>query len=356
MDYSFQAIIEQHTREMQRAFNNLIETILQCSKLSISLLRISNVTEDSFNVSLEAFITRTGPVQAKISEMTVDLHGPEGQFGTITLPAIATQAYGTDVVITSQTVKIIDKKALQAFIHAIIDGSSVVLSLRNGRTSISAMRIAPCEVTYEKDIRLPGMNGPIVNVQSAEVIQTPSQLSDSRPASAAIPNDITSRRSSTTASVASITGLSGRSDVSIVLRIANPSPLEINFGMCFFEIQDHENEILAELKGCLDIHRNYVEIMLQGNVNKAVAITLAAEISEAVDNFGTRDKKNTTKQIPGARLVGKQCAGAGWCDDTIKTINVPLEDMHKLFRALDFDSIYTASDEKGADFTKWTQG
>lgn len=115
----------------------------------------------SFHVSLEARVTKTGPASATISPMTLELCGPAGHFGKVTLPAITTQAYGTDVVVTRQLVKIIDKEALKAFIRDIIQDSSVVLSLRNGETSIRALGIGPRGIVYEKDLELPGMKGPV---------------------------------------------------------------------------------------------------------------------------------------------------------------------------------------------------
>lgn len=45
MDFGFQGILEHHNRHMEVGFNYVFEAILKHSKLDISLIRISNVTE-----------------------------------------------------------------------------------------------------------------------------------------------------------------------------------------------------------------------------------------------------------------------------------------------------------------------
>ncbi|KAI3341425.1 hypothetical protein F4824DRAFT_313035 [Ustulina deusta] len=343
MDFSFQGLVQQHAAQMDAAFRSLVDTIVRSSKLNIALLRISNVTEHSFHVSLEARITKTGPASASITPMTVDLCGPSGHFGNVTLPAITTQAYGTNVVVTNQLVHIIDRDALKAFIQAIIQ-DGVVLSLRNGRTSITALGVGPREIVYEKEIALPGMRGPAVSVHAASLL--PNPLSSSSTASLSTTRSlITTRSSSSTASAGG-----GGNAVSIVLHVANPSPVEVSFGTCSFDIQDHEGRLVAELKGRLDIRRDQFEGTFQGSVNKAVAAKLAADVKEA----GGSKAGKSDGQAPQARLVGRRCAGAGWCDETVKGINVPLQHASRLFRALGMDDGMEEPEEERGGFTTWT--
>lgn len=351
MDFSFQALIQRHNAEMSIAFRLLVDTLVRNSKLSISLLRISNVTEDSFHATLEARITRTGPAKATITPMTVDLCGPAGRFGNVTLPAIETQSNGTDIEVTNQLISIVDKDALKAFIHGVIQDGSAVLSLRNGQTTMSALGVGPRDIVYEKEIDLPGMRGPVVSVRAASLVPKNTDLSESPSMMTmmmTMPGMTMSSmnsaapliRSSTTASMASTAGLSGGSAISVVFHVANPSPLEISFGICFFEIQNHEGALVAELKGHLDIRRDSFEAAFQGNVNKAAAAKLAADVRrflspEGKGGKGGGAKEKGGKPIPEARLVGRRCAGAGWCDETIKGINVPLQNVENLFQALD---------------------
>ncbi|KAI1111382.1 hypothetical protein F5Y14DRAFT_310929 [Nemania sp. NC0429] len=362
MDSSFQAIVQRHNTQMDFAFRSLVDILVRNSKLSISLLRISNVTEDSFHVSLEARITKTGPASASIEPMKLDLCGPAGRFGKVTLPAITTQAYGTDVTVTSQLVNIVDKEALRVFIRAIIEGDDATLSLRNGRTRISALGVGPREFTYEKEIGLPGMKGPLVSVHAASVVvQGSAQVMAGSPSTASLaPSGVvpplTSSR--TAGSIWSIAGLGGgRNAVSVVLRVTNPSPMEISFGTCSFDIQNHEGAILAELKGRLDIRRNYFEATFHGSVNKAVAAKLADDMREAAAAAArSRSRSQDGDLSPRARLVGKRCAGAGWCDETIKGIDVPLQNVDRLFRALNLvDGVEELDEKRTNSLSRWTQ-
>ena len=46
MDFSLLGLVTQHASEMDFAFRSLADAIVRNSQLSISLLRISNVTEE----------------------------------------------------------------------------------------------------------------------------------------------------------------------------------------------------------------------------------------------------------------------------------------------------------------------
>ncbi|KAI1439008.1 hypothetical protein GGR50DRAFT_218041 [Xylaria sp. CBS 124048] len=364
MDLSFQAIIQHHQAQMESAFNEIVDRLVKHSALVIHLLRLSNLTEDFCNVSIECSILRTGPISASIAPMTLDVHGPAGQFGQITLPPIKTQyrITGVDVLVNSQKLIITDKAALQAFIQGIISGKAVVLSLRNGYTFVTALGINPREINYEKDVEMAGMDGPAVCVYNASTTSNPLRNLASSASMGNMPeNNMGLNRSTTASSVASLMGLGSGGSISIRFRVSNPSPLEISFGTCFFEIQDHNGKLVADLKGRLDIRRNYFDITVQGSVNKNVAARLAAEIKEAAaENQNQGDaqadgdaEKKVDKPAPGVRLVGKRCIGAGWCDETVKGINVPLKNTERLFRALGLDDGSERPEDKRKSFTKW---
>ncbi|KAI1147611.1 hypothetical protein F4825DRAFT_135633 [Nemania diffusa] len=353
MDFSFQGIVQKHASQMEAAFQGLVNTIVQNSKLIITMLRISLVTEDSFHVSLEARITKTGPASATIASMTLDLCGPSGLFGKVTLPAITTQAYGTDVIVTSQLVAIVDKGALKAFIRAIIQNSTVILSLRNGQTSISALGVGPREMVYAKELELPGMKGPVVSIRAVSIISNDPRMAAS-PSTASLTPGIAAplNNSLTSASFASTIGSSSETYISVKFYVLNPSPLEMSFGTCSFNIEDHEGKILAELKGRLDIRCGYFDATFQGSVNRRAVAKLAAAMREAA---ALGENEGSDEQAPRARLVGRRCAGAGWCDETIKGINVPIKNAVKLFQALGMDDIAEDPRDKRLSLTKWTQ-
>ncbi|KAI1411720.1 hypothetical protein F5Y13DRAFT_53967 [Hypoxylon sp. FL1857] len=290
-DFSFQGIVQSNSADMKVAFQRVIDAFLKHSKLEIDFIRISNVTDDSFLVSLEARTSNTGPAKAVLTPMTIELHSVAGCFGKMTLPEIVAAPNGAPIVVKNQIVEITDKTALQFFVVPAIKRDVAKLSLKNGETSISvpALGTAPRAICYERDIRMQGMDGPQVSIKSVSV--------SSRPPT---PFSLGSNANNLT-----------RANISITLRVKNPSPIEISFGVCEFEIQNSSNEVFAELKGRLDIRNDHFNATFQGIADKRVALA-GGEV----------------------RLVGRRCVGAGWCDETIKGIDIPIEDDWKLLKAL----------------------
>ncbi|KAI1381494.1 hypothetical protein F4677DRAFT_460618 [Hypoxylon crocopeplum] len=297
IDHSSQEVTTKDARQMEIAFRHIANAIMKQSKLDISLIRISNVTDDTFHVSLEARASNTGPVSATISPMTLKLCGPKGSFGVMTLPELVTGLGGTPITIDNQLVEITDTEALQAFIQPIIKTRGATLSLKTGCASIHvpAFGILPRLIYYERDVPLAGMCGLEVTIITATI--TPP--SHRRP--------LSPRRSSSCASNAS----SSRMGITVIVRVKNPSPVELSFGVCDFELRNEEGEVFAELKGGLDMRTQYFDITLLGTADKRVAV-------------GGQ-----------ARLVGKSCASGGWCSQTIRGIDVPIADMWKLLQVLD---------------------
>ncbi|KAI1811701.1 hypothetical protein GGS20DRAFT_561678 [Poronia punctata] len=259
--------------------------------------------------------------------MTAQLCGPSGRFADVTLPAMATKAYGTSVVVVSQQfVQIVDVFALKAFIRDLIRKEMVVLSLRDAKTTITAMGIGPRDIVYEKDIRLKGMWGPVVYLKRA--VLTPPFVGE-------------------------------RIHVMLVFDVVNPSPLEMNFGTCMFEIKDGRGLALAELKGNLDMTRKRFEFTVQGTVDFNLVLMLAEEMeAESHDPL----VETIGREKAGGRLVGKHCVGGvSWCDDTVKGIDVPIKNMGILFRVLNIEYPYRL-DEPSLDrqtanggFQSWAQ-
>ncbi|KAI1179547.1 hypothetical protein F4777DRAFT_574853 [Nemania sp. FL0916] len=303
MSFNILDIVQRHNYEMNFSFRRLANTIIKNSELDITLLRINNVTEDSFCVSIDVRITKTGLISACMSPMTVDLCGPFGQWGELELPAIRTEHSGVEVTVARQLVTIVDKEALKDFIQTLIGDWSVILTLCNGHTSISAMRWGPRDVVFEKEVEVTGMQGPVVRLQAATV--NLEELGDITPKN---PPQI----------------------LSVVVRVQNPSPLEISFGTCSFDIRLHDGEKLAEVKGRLDIRRGNFEFRAQGRMDLRVAAKL---LTKRLDGFVDEDKP-----VHDVRLVGRRCASVGWCDDTIKSINVPLDDTALLARIIEMET------------------
>ena len=245
----------------------------------------ANHFSSSFHVSIEARTTNTGPASSTLSAFTIDLCGPAGCFGQVHLPAITTHSDGAPIIVTDQLVRISDKVALQAFIQPVIVDNHAVLVLRNGHTTVRALGIGPKPVCYEKDIPMAGMHGPHVSIVAATATD-PAADSDSA------------------VTAADATGLE------VTIRVANPSPMEISFGECAFELQNAAGDVFAELTGTLDTRCGQFEAVLKGAAHKQVPLLAVAG-----------EKNGAT----GARLVGKRCFGAGWCDETIRQIDTPLK-------------------------------
>ncbi|KAI1461092.1 hypothetical protein F4805DRAFT_313174 [Annulohypoxylon moriforme] len=297
MDFSIQGILEQHTQHMEIGFNYVFEAVLKHSKLDITLIRISTVTEESFFVSLEARATNTGPAKATLSPMTVELCGPIGCFGMITLPEFNTMPGGAYITIKNQMVAITDVPALQAFIYTVLNSKTAILSLKNGQGAITvaAFGVGPRSLPYERDITIPGMDLTTVAIKSASTTTRPT----------------TSNSLSTISTV-----LGNRSHLTVVFNVKNPSPVEFSFSICEFQILNAENQVIANLKGRLDMRSKDFDVTLYGTVDKSVAPTL---------------------EEGKVRLVGVRCAGAGWCDQTVKGIDVPITGVWKLRKELDLD-------------------
>ncbi|KAK8134588.1 hypothetical protein PG984_006600 [Apiospora sp. TS-2023a] len=308
MDFSFQGLVQTHTGQMESAFDKIIKCILHYSRLDVSLVRISNVTEEAvkwfviaadlsehdvdfsrflstFHISVDARATNTGPVPASISPMTLDLHNSKGDcFGQIFMPPLNTSMNGARVLVNNQLVKITNKAALLDFVAQVMEETAAVLDLRNGRCDVKALGVGPRSIVYSKMMQMKGMDGPRVTV-----------------------DQVTSEKNG--------------ADVQVVLRIANPSPIEISFGTCSFEIQtigaDGERKVFAEVKGRLDTRKGVFDCKLSGTMDKSVTLE------------------------PGkVHLVGKRCVGAGWCDDAVKAIDVELHGVHKLMRAVGVESVH----------------
>lgn len=258
-------------------------------------LPITNLKHSSFRVSLAARASNTGPIRATLSPMTIELCGPSGSFGTMTLPELETAPGGIPIEVAKQLVTITDKQALQAFIALVIKGPNAVLSLKNGSATISAatLGVGPKPIRYEREIPMPGMDGPAVSVKSASSVRTATSAK-----------------------------------LTVVLHVKNPSPVELSFGRCYFDIRDQDDNTFATLGGNLDIRCESFEASFHGPV------TWVGELEEGK-----------------TRLVGLGCVGAGWCDETIRAIDVPIMGIWKIRKALGMK--YVDPFEESPEVFRW---
>ncbi|KAL2074899.1 hypothetical protein VTL71DRAFT_8679 [Oculimacula yallundae] len=207
--------------------NAITQYIVNNSKLEITRIMIKDATVDTFIMSIESRVTNTGPTSSTLSSMEVDLVGPLGAFGKLTLPIIKTSSSGTDVNIASQLIKITDKKAFKAFVTAILRDENLVLQLKNGKGTVKAMFGMSTSIDYNKDCHLKGMNGPKTSILSTEVV-----------------------------------GEGYRS----TLRMSNPSPLELDLGTLKQEIRNVDGSLVATQQGKAYLVRGDTDYVVEGKV------------------------------------------------------------------------------------------
>lgn len=181
-------------------------------------------------MEVESRVTNTGPVSATMAPMTVDLVGPKGAFGKLKLPEVKTNSKGTDVHIDAQTIDISDYEAFLAFVKAIIQDESLILTLDNGESTVKSLGLKS-KITYKKQIELQGMNGP----------------------------------------KARITSVGGSKDnAEIGLQVFNPSPLEIDLGHAIYAIENEDGSKISTIEGTQHITRGGSQHTLVGKLEAPV--------------------------------------------------------------------------------------
>jgi len=238
----------------------IVQSVVDASKLVVTLIKITDATPDSFLMSIESRVTNTGPLGATQSPLTVDMIGPKGIFGRLDLPEVKTKSLGTDVNIENQRINIIDMEAYHAFVKSIQLDEKLVLRLDNGKGTIKALFGMRSNIIYKKTVELTGMNGPKVELIKTE--KTEGGFKNT-------------------------------------LKILNPSPLEIDIGENTFEFIDEQGNVIAEEVGKLNITRGdtYHEFM------------------------GTVKGKSSGGAI---RLVGKDVVKESWLKTTITYFDTPI--------------------------------
>lgn len=210
-------------------------------------------------MSLVNRVTGTGPTSATMAPMMVDLIFGGVTWGKLQLPEVVTAPSGADLVVAEQEVKILSQDAFRAFVKALMLDEELVLTLDNGDCQISSKVMGftmKSKVVYKKDLVIKGMQGPKVTL-----VETTADKN--------------------------------------TMKVANPSPLEIDHGVSFFEIVDESGAVLADLKGQLSIVR--------GNFDSTLGISF----------------KGGKKLTPGSKvkLVGKGTEKQSWMNDTLQYIS-----------------------------------
>ncbi|OAA57822.1 hypothetical protein ISF_07063 [Cordyceps fumosorosea ARSEF 2679] len=211
--------------------NAITQAILNKSKLEIELIKITNATHSSFVMSLKGKATKIGVATAIISEMTVDLVGPQGAFGRLNVPSIKMGSLGATITIVDQLINIIDMGAFQAFVAAIMKEEDLTLRLENGHATVKAMGMKSI-IVYHKVLHLKGLKS-LQSTLVKEEVGTDGV------------------RSST-------------------ISLMNPSQFEVDLGTVVYEVQDKNGKRIGEQKGATYVPRGASSLALCGAVTGEV--------------------------------------------------------------------------------------
>ncbi|KAL6400541.1 hypothetical protein AUP68_16254 [Ilyonectria robusta] len=234
----------------------IMSSVLQClvkpSKLEVSRISIAYVSDGAFILTIESRVTGTGPINSTISPMVLDLTFNGFAFGKLPLPEVRTGFWGTKIVVQEQRIAITDMAIYRAFVRSIMVDDDTNFQLENGSCTIRALGLtAHCD--YNLDIAIQAMKGPRVTLR---------ELSRS-----------------------------GDDGIAVTFRMHNPSPVELDHGVCTFELRNDKGQRMAELRGELKIARGQFDLCLHGTTRTGVA---------------------PSNKV---RLVGVGVDGSSWCND-----------------------------------------
>ncbi|KAI1020758.1 hypothetical protein LB504_011983 [Fusarium proliferatum] len=241
----------------------IVQHLLDLAKLQVTRFKISNATEDSFDLFVEGRIFGTGTISSTIISTEASLSFNGTVFGRIKLPQIQTSVWGTGFVAQEQRIEITDYTNYCAFIRSIIVDNETSLQLYNRNCTVRALGTSSiCNLRL--DMPLKAIGGPRMAVKKLSRLGC---------------------------------------DVTIVFSLSCSDPVELDHGCCIFELRNGHNETLAELKGELNIAGSQTEFTLHGT---------------------TRDGAIASKRV---RLVGVgvEAKEKSWLNETIRELDVPVD-------------------------------
>ncbi|KAH7157088.1 hypothetical protein EDB81DRAFT_412921 [Dactylonectria macrodidyma] len=258
-----------------RSSPSIMSSVLQClvnpPKLEVSRIKLTYVSEDTFTMAIESRITGTGPISSTISPMVLDLTFNDFAFGKLALLEVRTRFLGTRVVVQEQNIAITDATTFRAFVRSIMVDNDTSFQLDNGTCTVRALGVT-AHCNYTLDVPVQAMRGPRATLR---------MLSRSN---------------------------EGDDGITITVRVRNPSPVELDHGVCAFELRNDKGECMAELSGQLKIVRGQFDLNLHGTTRTGVAPS---------------DK---------VRLVGVGEGASSWCNDFDAILDLKAE-FAGLFRA-----------------------
>ncbi|KAF5232155.1 hypothetical protein FAUST_8874 [Fusarium austroamericanum] len=210
--------------------DTFVQHLLDTAKLETTQFKISNATEKSFHLAVQGRLVGTGTIPSTIEAMEATLSFNGSSFGKVKLPQIQTSYWGTDFTVQEQRVDISNHATYCHFIRSLIVDKDTCLRLQNNECTIRALRTSStCSVHI--DMPLEVVDGPHLALKKVS--------------------------------------RSGK-HVKMVLSSSYSGPVEISHGLCLFELRTGPGEVLAELKGDLNISQSENELVLHGTANHGV--------------------------------------------------------------------------------------
>ncbi|KAJ3498018.1 hypothetical protein NLG97_g1444 [Lecanicillium saksenae] len=213
--------------------NKIVTASFDKNKLDVGLIRIEKATRDTFALSLQARATKVDVVPMSISAMTVDLVGPGGTFGRLDLPAFKMGFFSGDIRVHNQVIQILDMRAFQAFVSAIMQDEDLVLRLESRRATVKAIGLT-ATLPYKKELHLKGL----ANLRSTLIHAKE------------IGSDV----------------------IRSTFCVSNPSPFEIDLGTVMYRALNENGDVIGEQKGETFLMRGGESyFILEGHIAKPMS-------------------------------------------------------------------------------------
>ncbi|KAF4333719.1 ubiquitin ligase (Hul4) [Fusarium beomiforme] len=246
-----------------RVVDTIVQHLLDHTGIQITRFKISNPSEDSFNLSIEGRMFCIGMISSAINATEASLSFNETAFGRIKLPQIQASFWGTNFAIQEQRVDITNYTNHCAFIRSTIVNDETILQLENNKCTVRALGTSSlCHLRL--DMPLKAIGGPRIAVKNV------SRLGN---------------------------------NVTIIFKLNLSSPVEFNHGCCIFELRNGHGETLTELKGELNLVTGQTDLSLYGTARDGV-------------------KHSSRTRLVG---IGVEANEKSWLNETIREIDVVID-------------------------------
>ncbi|KAF5661083.1 ubiquitin ligase (Hul4) [Fusarium heterosporum] len=191
--------------------DTVVQRLLNLAKLETTQFKISNVSKDSFDLTIESRLIGTGIISSTIHATDVNLSFNGYNSGKMMLPQIQTSFWGTKLVVWEQRVYITNHTVCHAFVRSLIVDDNTSLQLESKRCTVGALGTSStCDLHLDIPLKAMGR----LHVTLKKLLRADKSI--------------------TTGFNLNYTG-----------------PIEIDYGHCLFEFGNGSSETLLEMRGDL---------------------------------------------------------------------------------------------------------